>query len=147
MNRVAGQPLFTKNPNCGCIDPNQDLVLNPAAWADVPAGQWGYSAAYYNDYRWQHQASENLNLGRRFPIRERMFLEVRAEFFAFLSNPVAADGARYVGGQAGYVYPQHTHVQINGQWVATGGIGHNPKPSLNWTVAERRQYLEQYPAY
>ena len=32
-NRVPGQPLYLKNPNCGCVDPNKDLVLNPAAWS------------------------------------------------------------------------------------------------------------------
>lgn len=29
-NRVPGVPLFTKDLNCHCIDPNKDLVLNPA---------------------------------------------------------------------------------------------------------------------
>jgi len=51
MNRVAGEPLFTKDLNCHCIDPNKDFVLNPKAWSDVPQGQWGFSAPYYNDYR------------------------------------------------------------------------------------------------
>ena len=44
MNRVEGQPLFLKDPNCGCIDPRQDFVLNPAAWADPAPGQFGTSA-------------------------------------------------------------------------------------------------------
>ena len=29
-NRVPGVPLFTKDLNCHCIDPNKDFVLNPA---------------------------------------------------------------------------------------------------------------------
>ena len=33
-------------------------ILNPAAWADTPVGTWGQGAAYYNDYRWQHQINE-----------------------------------------------------------------------------------------
>ena len=33
-NRVPGQPLFLKDPNCNCIDPNKDFILNPAAWSD-----------------------------------------------------------------------------------------------------------------
>lgn len=67
--RFVGTP---SNPNCGCIDPNASLVLNPAAWSDAPAEQWGTCATYYNDYRWQHQATENMSIGRTFPIRERM---------------------------------------------------------------------------
>src|SRR5205823_5468074 len=34
QNRVPGQPLFTKDLNCHCIDPNKDFVLNSAAWQD-----------------------------------------------------------------------------------------------------------------
>src|SRR5262249_32716362 len=81
MNTVAGKPWLLKNPNCGCIDPRQALVLNPDAWADAPAGQFATSSGFYNDYRWQHQVSENMNFGRRFPVREKMAFEVRAEFF------------------------------------------------------------------
>ena len=32
--RVSGQPLFLKNPNCGCYDPTTQTILNPAAWQD-----------------------------------------------------------------------------------------------------------------
>ena len=41
MNRVEGQPLFVKDPNCQCIDPRTDFVLNPAAWSDPAPGQFG----------------------------------------------------------------------------------------------------------
>ncbi len=82
FNRVPGQPLFLQDPNCRCIDPNSNRqILNPAAWADTPIGAWGQGAPYYNDYRWQHQATESMNLGRTFQLRERMSLSVRAEFF------------------------------------------------------------------
>ena len=79
-NRVPGVPLFTKDLNCHCIDPNKDFVLNPAAWTDPPAGQFGTSAAYYDDYRYQRRPVENFNLGRTFRIREGMTFNVRAEF-------------------------------------------------------------------
>src|SRR5262249_44802679 len=49
-NRVPGQPLFLKDLNCHCIDPNKDFVLNPAAWTDPIAGRFGTAAAYYDDY-------------------------------------------------------------------------------------------------
>ena len=81
MNRVPGVPLFLKDLNCHCIDPNKDLVLNPAAWADVPQGTWGVSAPYYDDYRYQRLANEQLSFGRMFRIREHVRFQIRAEFF------------------------------------------------------------------
>lgn len=91
-NRVAGQPLFLQDLNCHCYDPNSTFVLNPAAWSDPAAGQWGTSAAYYDDYRGFRRPSEQLALGRVFAVRERFKLELRAMFFnafnrTFLNNP------------------------------------------------------------
>src|SRR6185436_13612188 len=71
-NRVPGQPLFIKDLNCHCIDPNQELVLNPKAWSDPAQGDWGTSAAYYDDFRYQRRPSEQLGIGRIFRIREGM---------------------------------------------------------------------------
>jgi len=82
FNRVNSQDPFRFDPGCKCIDPNRDTqVLNPAAWQDVPQGQWGFSAPTYADYRWVREANEQLSLGRSFPIRERLRFEVRAEYF------------------------------------------------------------------
>jgi len=80
MDRVPGAPLFTQNLNCHCFNPNTAFVLNPAAWVNPPAGQFGTSAAYYNDYRYQRRPTENVNLGRTFWIRESVTLNLRAEF-------------------------------------------------------------------
>jgi hypothetical protein len=80
-NRVDGQPLFLKDPNCGCIDPLKDLTLNPAAWSNPAEGTFGVSAAYYNDYRWQRRPSEQVSLAKITRLREGMTLEVRAQFF------------------------------------------------------------------
>src|SRR5581483_10944610 len=64
MNRVPGQPLYTVDLNCGgCFDPQKTFVLNPKAWSDPAAGQWGYSPAYYNDYRDIRHPDEQLSLG------------------------------------------------------------------------------------
>ncbi|HSW51438.1 MAG TPA: TonB-dependent receptor, partial [Bryobacteraceae bacterium] len=97
FNRVEGGSVFmTKDPNCGCIDPNADTVLlNKDAWQDPAAGQWGYSASTYGDYRWQRIATEQLSLGRSFRLREGVSLQVRAEFFnAFnrLNLPAPSSG-------------------------------------------------------
>jgi hypothetical protein len=80
-NRVAGQPLFTKDLNCGCIDPGKDFVLNPAAWADPAPGQLGVSAPYYSDYRTSRIYDESMSFGKTTKFRERMSLEFRIEFF------------------------------------------------------------------
>jgi hypothetical protein len=94
MNRVPGEPLFVKDPNCHRIDPNKDLVLNPKAWSDVPQGHSGFSAPYYNDYRYARFPIEQLCLGRLFRFRERLRFQVRAEFFnvfnrIVMTNPTA----------------------------------------------------------
>jgi hypothetical protein len=81
MFRVPGQPLFLKNLNCGCINPYQDQVLNPAAWAAPANGTFGpATGTYYGDFRSARRPQENLNLGRTFRIREKYSLSIRAEF-------------------------------------------------------------------
>jgi len=98
-NRVPGQPLYTvPSLNCGCYNPSTTFTLNPAAWVDPPAGQFGTSAAYYNDYRTQRRPTENMNLGRTWRIRERYALNIRMEFSnvfnrSFWNNPTATNAA------------------------------------------------------
>ena len=91
MNRVPGQPLFLKDLNCHCVDPNKEFVLNPAAWSNPTTGTFGTAAAYYNDYRFQRHPSEQLGIGRVFRVREGMTLEVRMEFFNVLNRLQMAD--------------------------------------------------------
>ena len=83
MVRVPGAPLYLTNVDCRCIDPNNinQRILNPAAWQDVAPGTISPGSGYYNDYRGPHQVNENMNLGRTFRFRERVSLNVRAEFF------------------------------------------------------------------
>jgi hypothetical protein len=78
--RVPGQPLFLKDLNCHCFDPSTTIVLNPNAWADTPNGQFSPSAAYYDDFRYQRRPSELASLGRTFRLRERVTMQIRAEF-------------------------------------------------------------------
>jgi hypothetical protein len=131
MNRVPGQPLFLKDPNCGCIDPRKDLVLNPAAWVDAAPGQFSSTASFLNDFRWQRDLTENVNFGRRFPIKERMSFEIRAEFFNVFNrinlpgptpfNPTAAvtrNSAGELTGGFGFVNVNNAGGQRNGQLVA-----------------------------
>ena len=80
FNRVPGVPLYVADLNCHCIDPNKQLVLNPAAWSNPTDGQWGTAAPYYNDYRYQRRPAESMSFGRVFSFRESMKLTLRLNF-------------------------------------------------------------------
>jgi hypothetical protein len=87
----TGQPLFLKNLNCGCIDVYNDQVLNPAAWKNPDPGTFGpgpsgANTLYYTDYRGARHPQESLNIGRNFKIKERMNLQIRAEFANILNR-------------------------------------------------------------
>ncbi len=96
MNRVPGEPLYLSGLNCQCFDPNKDFVLNPKAWSDVAQGQWGFSAPYYNDFRYQRRPDEQVTFGRVFRLREGWSFQLRAEFFnafnrIYMNDPSAAN--------------------------------------------------------
>jgi hypothetical protein len=80
VNRVPGVPPFTEDLNCRCFDPSKTFVLNPAAWANPPNGQFGTANAHYSDYREQRRPVENMSIGRNIRIKERGNLLIRAEF-------------------------------------------------------------------
>jgi hypothetical protein len=97
-NRVVGQSPYLQDLNGHNFDPNKTFVLNPAAWTDPGAGNWGFGAPYYNDYRYQRRPAESLSLSRNFRIREHMDLNLRGEFFNVfnrteVNNPVQANAA------------------------------------------------------
>lgn len=130
MNRVAGVPLYTKDLNCRCIDPNKDFALNPAAWTDAPAGQMGTAAPYYSDYRTRRLATETMSLAKAFTIRERVSFNIRFELFNVLnriqlpsptsSNPLATQRVSSIGvpqSGFGYINAAGTSGQRVGQLV------------------------------
>jgi len=120
-DRNPGVPLYLKSLNCHCIDPNQQLTLNPAAWTDVAAGQFGTAAPYYSDYRFERRPGEQMSFGRTFRLGESKFLSLRAEFFnvfnrTYLPNPSTSN-------------PSAATTYANG--ILTGGFGYiNPYGSL-----------------
>jgi hypothetical protein len=119
MVRVPGVPLYLKDPNCGCIDPTQETILNPAAWQNQAAGVPGSNVVYYNDFRAQRRPVISGGIGKVFQIRERVSFSLRAEFFNLfnmqesLANPSTGS-------------PQNPVTRSNG--VLTGGFGY-----LNYT--------------
>ncbi len=78
--RVPGQPLYLQDLNCHCFDPANTQVLNPAAWTDPAPGTFSPGAAYYNDYRYARHPKESLSFGRVIHIREKVTMQIRAEF-------------------------------------------------------------------
>ncbi|HEV3334498.1 MAG TPA: TonB-dependent receptor [Bryobacteraceae bacterium] len=116
--RVPGVPLYLKTPNCGCINPQYDQILNPAAWTNPVNGAFG-GAAYYGDFRAPRRPVENFNFGRNFRIKERMNLQVRAEFQNIFNHT-------YLGNPSVTVTP----VGHNAAGQITGGFG-----TINMVVA------------
>lgn len=137
FDRVPGVPLFTENLNCHCFDPNNTFVLNPAAWANPPLGQFGTANAYYNDYRYQRHPSETASLARNFRIKERASLMIRGEFTNIfnragwnaptstnaLATPTRNPNGTTSGG-FGYINP-----------AAVGGAASNPAAASSATFA------------
>ena len=66
--------------NCHCFDPTTTIVLNQDAWENVPDGQWGADQSSLRFYRGFRQPMENANFSRNFRFKERVSLNIRAEF-------------------------------------------------------------------
>jgi hypothetical protein len=78
-NRVPGVPLFLKDLDSG-IDPREDFVPNPDAWTQPAVGEFGVSAPFYSDYRFQRRPSEAMNFGRNVRFGEQVTVQARVEF-------------------------------------------------------------------
>jgi hypothetical protein len=88
-NYVPGQSFFLVDPNSH-FDPSKTLVLNPKAWTDAAPGQFGTSAPYYINNRWQRQPAESISVGRNFRVKEKYNLQIRAEFQNIFNRVVYA---------------------------------------------------------
>jgi len=146
-NRVPGQPLFLKDLNCHCFDPNKEFVLNPAAWSDPAPGTFGKGAAYYSDYRQQRQPVENFAFGRDFKLtgEGKVKLNIRAEFTNIfnrsrLPNPTSTSALAtrtYVDASGKTVtLTAADSGSVNGK--ATGGFGWINTASAPSTPASRQ---------
>jgi hypothetical protein len=91
---IAGQPLYSTDwtdysgvhhtdeldINCHCFDPTKTIVLNPKAWANIPNGVWGAQQDSIRNFRGFRYPQENVNFSRNFRLKERLSLQIRAEF-------------------------------------------------------------------
>ncbi len=111
--RVPGVPLYLKNPNCGCINPYYDQVLNPAAWTNPAPGTFGANALY-GDFRAARRPQENFNIGRNFRFKERYNLQIRAEFVNIFNRT-------YLGNPSTTLNAGNPLTRSNG--LLTGGFG------------------------
>ena len=114
------------DPNCGCFNPQTTLVFNPKAFTDPLPGQWGTSAPFYNNLRWQRQPAESMSFGRnfRFGHEGKYDFFIRAEFQnvwnrLFLSAPATGNQGAGFGGP---VTLATSPTVTNG--VNTGGLGY-----------------------
>lgn len=114
MKTAQKAAIGVKDLNCRCIDPNKELVLNPKAWSDPAAGEWGTSAAFYDDFRYQRRPSEQFGIGRVFRIRELITVDIRGEWFNAFNRTVMPN--------PGAGNPLQTPA-FNAQGVPTAGYG------------------------
>ncbi len=84
--------------NCSCFDPTKTVALNPAAWENIPDGQWGAQQSTLRGYRGIRLPNESANFSRNFRLSKegRVNLNVRVEFQnifnrTFLSAPSVAN--------------------------------------------------------
>ncbi len=112
----TGQPLYLHDiNNIHSYNPYTDVVLNPAAWAQIPTNGVGPAqSTLYSDFRGPRQPRENANFGRHFKIKERYDFYIRGEFVnifnrTILPNPITTN-------------PQNNPSQ-NGLGIYTGGFG------------------------
>jgi hypothetical protein len=125
-NRVPGEPLFSADLNGKSVDPNATFFLNPDAWVDPPAGQYGTSAAYYDDYRYQRRPSESMSLGRIFRIGERANLNIRIEFTNVFNRTQKSNPSSSNAGATQRVDPNGKPLSGFG-YINTARLGGSPR--------------------
>jgi hypothetical protein len=144
-DRVTGQALYTENINChSCFDPSQTLVLNPGAWVDPGAGNWGTAAARYADYSGARHPSESLSLARNFRFHEsKMNLQVRADFTNafnhwYWPSPTGTPATPVLHNSAGQITQGYGFINL------TGGAGATPRSGL---LVGRFTFLDNAPSH
>ena len=124
------------------LRPPGNASAESGGWADAALGQFGVSAPSYDSYR-QRWPVENLNFGRIFRIREKLNLQIRAEFLnifnrVFLTPPAiggfAGTNTNTVGQKTNGIYTNgYGYGYIN---VIPGATGYIEQPRTGQIVAK-----------
>ena len=126
-NLVPGQSIYAENIDCKCFNTNTTLALNPAAFSDPGAGNWGVTAARLGYYRAARHPSENANFGRNFRFHEDKYnLQIRAEFTNLFNrwswpNPTNTPGTPVLKNAQGQLTQGFGFINL------TGGAGSTPR--------------------
>jgi hypothetical protein len=76
-------------------------VLNPNAWANPANGAFGpATGTYYGDFRSARRPQENMNLSRTFHFKERVSLQLRAEFANIFNRTLIGNPSTTAPGAA-----------------------------------------------
>jgi hypothetical protein len=136
-NYVPGQSPLAVDPNSKNFNPQTALVLNKNAWTDAPAGTFGVSAPFYDNYRWQRQPAESMSFGRNFRLGrgDRQYtLYLRGEFQnifnrLFLSMPATGTASPTLSANPLTPATSAGGVYTGGYgYIATvGGAGASPR--------------------
>jgi hypothetical protein len=131
------------NINCHCYDPSTTQVLNPAAWRDPAPGRFSTSTPFYDDYRFRRIPRESLSFGRMFRFKERLMLQIRAEFtnpFNRTQVPNPQIGSNFGAGQTAtsFASPLTSRAQTGNY---TGGFGAIYTTPTNAVIGERSGLL------
>ncbi|MES2972349.1 MAG: DUF4148 domain-containing protein [Pseudomonadota bacterium] len=71
--------------------------------------------------------------------------DVKRELEALRNNRETLEGGSLIGGEVGYISPQHSYASQNGRFVHTDNMPHNtPKPPFKMTSEERRSFQQQF---
>lgn len=107
--------------NCHCFDMTKNVVLNPAAWENVPDGQWAANMSSIRSFRGIRAPTENANLSRnfRFGKEGRYNLNVRVEFTNIFNR------LRYPAVSLGTSFQDNARPFTSGQFIGlyTAGFG------------------------
>jgi hypothetical protein len=124
--------------NCHCFDPTKTQVLNPAAWTNVPNGQFAANQSSIRAFRGIRIPVENANFGRNFRIKERYSLNIRIEFTNIFNRLQLPFGTTTGGVNLGnFTTTPTTFTSGPNKGLYSGGFGTIVTP-LNGSVTGQR---------
>jgi hypothetical protein len=112
--------------NCHCFDPTKNVVLNSAAWENIPDGQWGSQLSTLRFYRGIRLPQESANFSRNFRLaREgRVNLNVRVEFTNIFNRMLLTAGPASTLVTAGnFANPATKFTTGSNTGLFSGGFG------------------------